>query len=197
MLPTLMGSPSRRLTMKTVAVAVLLISMTLTSCMSRDDIIAILTAKQARAEVGVINGSELLGVATFTQFDDTVALSIDIGGVAPGVYAVHIHENGDCSSPDGQSAGGHWNPTQVAHGRWGVGEFHLGDIGNITIGKYGAGMIELETDLWEIGTGSDRDVVGKAIILHAGADDFTSQPSGDAGARIGCGVILLSEEVLE
>ena len=58
-------------------------------------------------------------------------------------------------------------------------------------------MIKLTTDLWEIGTGSDRDVVGKAIIVHAGADDFTSQPSGDAGARIGCGAILLSEEVLE
>lgn len=95
------------------------------------------------------------------------------------------------------SAGGHWNPTNTAHGKWGDGEFHLGDIGNITVGKDGTGVIELTTDLWEIGTGSDRDVVGKAIILHAGADDFTSQPSGAAGARIGCGAILLPEEVLE
>ena len=63
---------------------------------------------------------------------------------------------------------------------------HLGDIGNIAVGEDGTGRMTLTTDLWEIGTGSDIDVVGKGIIVHAGADDFTSQPSGNAGARIGC-----------
>ena len=105
--------------MKTVVVAVFLISMTLMSCMSTDDIITLFTTKQAYAEIGALGDGELFGVATFTQFEGTVALSIDIGGLAPGVYAVHIHENGDCSSPDGKSAGGHWNPTGVAHGKWG------------------------------------------------------------------------------
>ena len=95
--------------------------------------------------------------------------------------------------PTVTSAGGHWNPTGVAHGKWGEGEFHLGDIGNIAVGEDGTGSITLTTDLWEIGTGSDVDIVGKGIIVHAGADDFTSQPSGAAGARIGCGVIVLSE----
>jgi Cu-Zn family superoxide dismutase len=66
-------------------------------------------------------------------------------------------------------------------------------IGNITVGEDGIGSITLTTDLWEIGTDSDVDVVGRGIIVHAGADDFTSQPSGDAGARIGCGVIVLAE----
>ena len=179
---------------QTVVVAVLLlISMTTMSCISSDDIITIFTAKQAYAEIGALGDGELYGVATFTQFDDTVALSIDIGGVAPGVYAVHIHEHGDCSSPDGLSAGGHWNPTGVAHGKWGEGEFHLGDLGNITVDQHRTGFLELETDLWEIGTGSERDVVGKSIVVHAGADDFTSQPSGNAGARIGCGVIVLAD----
>ena len=179
---------------QTVVVAVLLlISMTLMSCISSDDIIAIFTAKQAYAEIGALGDGELFGVATFTQFDDTVALSIVIGGVAPGVYAVHIHEHGDCTSTDGKSAGGHWNPTGVAHGKWGEGEFHLGDLGNITVDQHRTGFLELETDLWEIGTGSERDVVGKSIVVHAGADDFTSQPSGNAGARIGCSVIVLAD----
>ena len=94
-----------------------------------------------------------------------------------------------------KSAGGHWNPTNTAHGKWGEGEFHLGDIGNITVGEDDTGTIELTTDLWEMDTGSDRDVVGKSIILHAGADDFTSQPSGNAGPRIGCGVIGLADDI--
>ena len=103
-------------------------------------------------------------------------LNIEIMNASPGVHAVHIHEYGDCSSADGTSAGGHWNPTDVAHGKWGEGEFHLGDIGNITVGDDGTGTIELSTELWEIGTGSIIDVVGKGIIVHAGADDLYLNP---------------------
>ena len=150
-------------------------------------------AKQANAMIGASNDSGVTGVAVFTQNGDQITLTIEIQGASPGLHAVHIHANGDCSAPDGTSAGGHWNPTGVAHGKWGEGEFHLGDIGNITVGEDGTGRITLTTDLWEIGTGSDVDVVGRGIIVHAGADDFTSQPSGAAGARIGCGVIVLVE----
>ena len=149
--------------------------------------------KQANAMIGSSNDSGVTGMAVFTQSGDQIALAIEIQGASPGLHAVHIHANGDCSAPDGTSAGGHWNPTGVAHGKWGEGEFHLGDIGNITVGEDGTGRIMLTTDLWEIGTGSDVDVVGRGIIVHAGADDFTSQPSGAAGARIGCGVIVLAE----
>ena len=148
--------------------------------------------QQAIAIIGSASGSNLTGKATFTQSGDTIALTIEIQNVSPGLHAVHIHEKGDCSSPDGTSAGGHWNPTNVAHGKWGEGEFHLGDIGNITVGEDGTGKIELTTNLWEMGTGSDLDIVGRGIIVHAGADDFTSQPSGNAGARIGCGAIQLA-----
>ena len=151
------------------------------------------SAKQAIATIGSTSDSSVTGMATFTQNGDQITLAIEIQGASPGLHAVHIHANGDCSAPDGTSAGGHWNPTDVAHGKWGVGEFHLGDIGNITVGEDGTGSIGLTTDLWEIGTGSDIDVVGKGIIVHAGADDFVSQPSGAAGARIGCGVIALAE----
>ena len=151
------------------------------------------TPVQANAVIGSTNDSGVTGTAVFIQNDDQITLMIEIQGASPGLRAVHIHEYGDCSAPDGSSAGGHWNPTGVAHGKWGEGEFHLGDIGNITVGEDGTGSISLTTDLWEIGTGSDVDVVGKGIIVHAGADDFTSQPSGAAGMRIGCGVIVLSE----
>lgn len=156
-------------------------------------VLPIAPEKQANAMIDASNDSGVTGIAVFTQSGDQITLTIEIQGASPGLHAVHIHAYGDCSAPDGTSAGGHWNPTDVAHGKWGVGEFHLGDIGNITVGEDGTGSITLTTDLWEIGTGSDVDVVGKGIIVHAGADDFTSQPSGAAGARIGCGVIVLTE----
>ena len=157
------------------------------------DVLTTAPAKQAHAIINSSNDSGVTGMAVFTQNGDYITLTVEIQDATPGLHAVHIHANGDCSAPDGTSAGGHWNPTDVAHGKWGVGEFHLGDIGNSTVGADGTGSITLTTDLWEIGTGSDIDVVGKGIIVHAGADDFTSQPSGAAGARIGCGVIVLAE----
>ncbi len=156
-------------------------------------VLPIAPAKQANAMIGSSNDSGVTGMAVFTQNGDQITLTAEIQGASPGLHAIHIHAYGDCSAPDGTSAGGHWNPTDVAHGKWGEGEFHLGDIGNITVGEDGTGRITLTTDLWEIGTGSDVDVVGRSIIVHAGADDFISQPSGAAGARIGCGVIVLAE----
>ena len=151
------------------------------------------SSKKASAIITPSSGSEVSGKAIFTQTGQNVMVRIDVKNLSPGEHGVHIHENGDCSAPNGTSAGGHWNPTNVEHGKWGVGEFHLGDIGNIVVGADGTGSIELETDRWEIGTGTDIDVVGKSIIVHADPDDFVSQPSGNAGARIGCGVIELVE----
>ena len=157
------------------------------------DVMSTPTAKEAVATIAPTSGNSVTGMAIFIQTGDEITLMIEIQNASPGLHGVHIHENGDCSAPDGTSAGGHWNPTDVEHGKWGEGEFHLGDIGNITVGEDGTGSIELTTDLWEIGTGSDIDVVGKGVIVHADADDFVSQPSGNAGARIGCGVIVLAE----
>lgn len=178
----------RKVLMLSLLVAV---SITLLSCDAIQDLVTSLpSSEQANATIDPTSGNEVTGTAVFTQSGDTITLTIEIQNAEPGLHAVHIHENGDCSAPDGTSAGGHWNPTNTAHGKWGEGEFHLGDIGNIVVGEDGSGTIELTTDLWEIGTGSILDVVGKGIIVHAGADDFTSQPSGAAGARIGCGAIV-------
>ena len=177
----------------TLLLLLVCISTVLVSCdIIQKALIPATPSQQAIAIIGPASGSALAGTAIFTQNGDTITLVIEVQNVSPGLHAVHIHETGDCSAPDATSAGGHWNPTNVAHGKWGEGEFHLGDIGNITVGEDGTGTIALTTDLWEMGTGSVLDIVGTGIIVHADADDFTSQPSGNAGARIGCGAVQLA-----
>ena len=143
---------------------------------------------QASATIEARSDSEVGGSANFTAANGQVSLTVEVRGASPGEHAFHIHAVGDCSAPDGTSAGGHWNPTEEDHGRWGTAPHHLGDVGNIMIGEDGSGSISLTTDRWSIGSGEMNDVVGKAVILHAGVDDF-SQPTGAAGGRIGCGVI--------
>ena len=180
-------------TKATLLLLLVCVSIALMSCdIIQEALMPTMPSQQAIAILGSASGSSLTGTATFTQNGETITLIVEIQNVSPGLHAVHIHEKGDCSALDGTSAGGHWNPTNVAHGKWGEGEFHLGDIGNITVGEDGTGTIELTTNLWEMGTGSDLDIVGTGIIVHADADDFTSQPSGNAGARIGCGAIQLA-----
>ncbi|HXV76180.1 MAG TPA: superoxide dismutase family protein [Candidatus Polarisedimenticolaceae bacterium] len=135
------------------------------------------------------SGSELTGVAIFVKDAAGVSLQLNVENTPPGEHAVHIHEFGDCSADDASSAGGHWNPSTEDHGRWGMPPHHLGDIGNITVGEDGTGSLSLSTDRWTMGDGSVTDIVGKSIIVHADPDDFTSQPTGAAGGRIGCAVI--------
>jgi Cu-Zn family superoxide dismutase len=148
---------------------------------------------RAVAELAPKSGSGLAGRCVFTETDGEIRFEATIENVEPGLHAIHIHQTGDCSADDASSAGGHWNPTGEEHGRWGEPPFHLGDIGNIDVGEDGSGSLTLTTDLWTLGDSSSSDVVGKAIVVHAGADDFESQPSGAAGERIGCGVIEMSE----
>lgn len=135
--------------------------------------------------------SNLSGTATFTQSNGKVHLKATINGLSEGEHAIHIHETGDCSSADGKSAGGHWNPTNQPHGEWGSTEgYHKGDIGNFKVDAQGVGKVDFSTDEWCIGCDDpQKDIIGKAIIIHDGIDDFTSQPSGAAGTRVGCGVI--------
>ncbi|MBI2922268.1 MAG: superoxide dismutase family protein [Planctomycetes bacterium] len=152
-------------------------------------------AKEVRAvaKLDGRDGAAVKGTATFVAKGGKVWLTVEIEGASAGPHAFHIHEKGDCSSADAKSAGGHWNPTSKAHGKWGEGEFHLGDIGNIEVGQDGKGSLKVETDLWTVGTGQSNDVVGKSVIVHEGADDFKTQPTGNAGKRFGCGVIELTK----
>jgi Cu-Zn family superoxide dismutase len=137
------------------------------------------------------SGSTVSGTATFTEQNGKVTFSATLAGLKPGIHAIHIHEKSDCSAADGSSAGGHWNPTFKNHGKWGGGDYHKGDIGNFIADENGNGTMTLTTDEWCIGCGdTTKDILGKGLIVHQGADDFTTQPSGNAGTRIACSAII-------
>jgi len=135
--------------------------------------------------------SSVSGKVTFEEKNGKVIMKASLSGLEPGNHAIHIHAIGDCSAPDGKSAGGHWNPTDENHGKWGEAPFHRGDIGNLVADENGNGSVERETDLWCLSCNDEeKNIIGKAIIIHAGPDDFSSQPSGAAGPRVGCGEII-------
>lgn len=117
-----------------------------------------------------------------------MTLEITIPKKAGKSVALHIHEHGNCGDT-AKLAHGHWNPTNAQHGKWGSGSFHLGDIGNVKLNAQGKGTMTLTTDLWTLGGKPDKNILGKAMIVHGGADDYKSQPSGNSGTRIGCGMI--------
>lgn len=137
------------------------------------------------------SNSDLSGTVTFTQENGEVTMTAEFSGLKEGMHAIHLHENADCSAQDATSAGGHWNPTFEDHGEWGSENgYHRGDIGNFDVNTEGKGSITFTTEQWCIGCEDDKkNILNKAVIVHNGADDFTSQPSGAAGTRIGCGVI--------
>lgn len=152
--------------------------------------------KSADAKILVVNlepksNSTVSGTATFTEKNGKVTFVAKVAGLQPGVHAIHIHEKSDCSAADGSSAGGHWNPTFKKHGKWGSAEYHKGDIGNFTADAKGNGTITLTTDEWCIGCGdATKDILGKGLIVHQGTDDFTTQPTGNAGGRVACAGLI-------
>ncbi|WP_124642609.1 superoxide dismutase family protein [Amniculibacterium aquaticum] len=127
------------------------------------------------------------GTVNFIQKGKTVTMDINAYKLTPGIHAIHIHEKGDCSSPDAMSAGGHWNPKSHNHGKWNHGEHHMGDIGNLVADKEGTARLIFKTDKWCIGCKDEtKNIIGKSIIIHAKEDDFHTQPTGNAGGRVGC-----------
>jgi Cu-Zn family superoxide dismutase len=138
------------------------------------------------------SGSNVTGEATFSEENGAIVFELTVQNLTPGEHAVHLHEKGDCSADDASSAGGHWNPTMKPHGKRGEGTaFHKGDIANLSAGADGKGTLRLSINDWSIGGPDSTNVVGKSVIVHAAADDFTSQPAGNAGARVSCGVIKM------
>jgi Cu-Zn family superoxide dismutase len=135
------------------------------------------------------SGSKLKGKATLTEVEGGVKVALSVEGVKPGGdHGAHIHEKGDCSAPDGASAGGHFNPQGNDHGLPTVAKRHLGDLGNLVIGKDGKGSLEITIPGANLKAGDPNSFAGKSIIVHAKKDDG-GQPTGNAGGRIGCGVI--------
>jgi len=101
----------------------------------------------------------------------------------------HIHERGDCSAVDASSAGNHFNPSGAAHGRAGTGKHHLGDMDNLRADAQGRANVDIHLKGVTLGGGAATDIAGRALVVHANADDYRSQPAGNAGVRIACGVI--------
>jgi superoxide dismutase, Cu-Zn family len=143
----------------------------------------------ASAIIGGKSGNTTLnGRLVFSRSGATVKATLEVEGAPPGQHGAHLHAKGDCSAADASSAGDHWNPTAGTHGAPSAAS-HLGDLGNLTVGADGSGKLALDNAKWTLGDGSANDVVGKAIVIHGGVDDLTTQPSGNSGPRIGCGVV--------
>lgn len=149
-------------------------------------------ARVAVVQLQSKSGSNVSGMVTFTEKEGVVTMVLEAEGLTPGIHAIHIHEKADCSSPDGSSAGGHWNPTHQPHGKWGdPNGYHKGDIGNITADANGRASLTFKTDQWCLGCDDvTSNLIGHSVIIHTDADDFVSQPTGNAGGRISCGGII-------
>ena len=151
---------------------------------------------QAQAEIKVLanNTNKLQGALIFQETPEGVKITGSIEGfLNSGVHGFHIHEKGDCSAADGSSAGGHFNPQNKSHGNIEQEQSHLGDLGNINVDKKGKATILVLKKGATLDT-SDYSYLGRSVIIHEKTDDFTTQPTGNAGARIACGVITTLSE---
>ena len=148
--------------------------------------------KEVNINLNEKNSSGVQGKVVFSQKNNLVSMVSTLSGLTQGSHAIHIHMKSDCSSDDGKSAGGHWNPTSEKHGKWGDLEgYHKGDIGNFVADSNGNAIVEFSTDQWCIGCDDEKsNILGKAVIIHQGEDDMISQPSGAAGSRISCAGII-------
>ena len=144
---------------------------------------------KAVAKLEPTAGNNARGTVTFTQRGNEVTVVAELSGLKPNAdHGFHVHEKGDCSSGDGMSAGGHFNPANKPHGYHMATERHAGDLPNVKADASGNAKATFQTTLLAIGSGAN-DVLGKGVIVHRDPDDFNSQPAGNSGPRIACGVI--------
>jgi Cu-Zn family superoxide dismutase len=136
-------------------------------------------------------GNTAKGTVTFRSQGDKVAVVARVSGLAPGQHGFHIHEKGDCSSADATSAGGHFNPLNKPHAHPSVADRHAGDMPMLVADASGNATLEVTLDTITIGSGA-ADIVGRAVVVHKDPDDFKTQPTGNSGARVACGVIRRS-----
>jgi Cu-Zn family superoxide dismutase len=139
---------------------------------------------KAIAVLSSASGSKVTGTVTFTKSGDGVKVVAEVAGLTPGKHGFHVHEFGDCSAPDATSAGSHFNPTNDPHAGHDADKRHMGDLGNLEADSSGKARLELTDKTMKLSA-----VVGKAVIVHEKADDLKTQPTGDAGGRVACGVI--------
>jgi len=133
-----------------------------------------------------------VGTARFTQAGNVVRIVVEVKGLPPGPHGVHVHAVGKCDPPDFASAGGHFNPLNKQHGALNPQGSHAGDLPNLTVAPDGTGRMETTTEQLTLGSGptSVWDADGSALVVHANADDFKTDPTGNSGGRIACGVLV-------
>jgi Cu-Zn family superoxide dismutase len=146
------------------------------------------TGRAAVATLEPTQGNATAGTVSFVQMGDKVVVTARVSGLSPGAHGFHIHEKGDCSSGDGMSAGGHFNPLGKAHGNPSAPEHHAGDMPMLVADSNGEAALTAELDVIVVGGGA-ADVIGRSVIVHKDPDDFKTQPTGNSGARVACGVI--------
>jgi Cu-Zn family superoxide dismutase len=146
----------------------------------------------AKADLQPTKSNRAAGTATFTQMGDRVRVVADVSGLNPGQeHAFHIHEVGDCSSGDGMSTKGHFNPLGKPHAHYSTPERHAGDMPALKADANGNVHLDTTLDVMTVNDGP-TSIVGRGLIVHAGSDDYKTQPTGNAGARVACGVIQKS-----
>jgi Cu-Zn family superoxide dismutase len=146
----------------------------------------------ATAQLRATTGNNASGTVRFAQQAGKVMISGQVSGLKPNAeHGFHVHEKGDCSSGDGMSTGGHFNPGGAAHGRHGAGAHHVGDLPSLKADANGVAQFRFETSSVTLGSGA-ADVIGKGLIVHRDPDDYRTQPTGNAGPRLACAVIMKS-----
>jgi Cu-Zn family superoxide dismutase len=163
----------------------LLVSLFIVSCNNREKEVAIANLTETA------DNTKSIGTLKFYQLTDgkiKMDLELNFAAKADSTVAVHFHEHGDCGDM-GMNTHGHWNPTNEAHGKWGSSTFHSGDIGNIKLDSKGHGTVSVTTDRWSVTESDTNNIIGRGVIVHGGTDDYITQPTGNSGPRVGCGII--------
>lgn len=148
------------------------------------------TGREITEAVAVLHptiGNQVHGTVTFTEVENGIKIVADVKGLLPGKHGFHIHEYGDCTAPDGTSAGGHFNPENMPHGAPTDVKRHVGDLGNLEADEEGMAHYERVDEY--VAFSGPHSIIGLAVIVHRDEDDFTTQPTGAAGPRVACGVI--------
>jgi Cu-Zn family superoxide dismutase len=142
----------------------------------------------AEAKLQPTRGNAASGVVSFARQGDHILVTATLSGLTPGAHGFHIHEKGDCGAPDATSAGGHFNPAGHPHGHPHLGPHHAGDMPMLEADA--GGNARLSVELSGVTLEGDQGIVGRGVIVHASPDDFKTQPTGNSGARVACGVIV-------
>jgi Cu-Zn family superoxide dismutase len=168
--------------MKKIAIAASVLA--LSACASTEP-----TGPSAVVTLRPASGTQVHGELKFTQVGaNRVRVTGEIAGHTPGPKGIHIHEKGDCSAPDAKSAGGHFNPAKSRHGASPV-TGHAGDMGNITFSDSGKANVDMVLEGLTVSTDAKNGIMGRAVVVHMDADDLKTDPAGNSGDRVACGVI--------